>query len=50
MNFNHGGLTIKYDAAKSVLKLRLGDEIRLTAAAFQQIATAFLMEIAEKYS
>lgn len=50
---NRGALaadkTIKYDPAKSVLKLRVGDTIALSAADFTRLAAAFLTEIEQKY-
>ncbi len=41
--------TIQYDPAKSVLKLRIGDEIKLTQADFTRLVSAFLAEIEHKY-
>jgi hypothetical protein len=42
--------TIKYDQARSVLKIRVGDEIKLNDADFMRLASAFLAEIERKYS
>ncbi len=39
---------IRYDAAKSVLGLEIGDRIALTADAFEQIAKAFLEDVEKK--
>ncbi len=42
--------TIKYDAAKSVLKYKIGDQIKLNEADFLLMYTAFFVEIEKKYS
>jgi hypothetical protein len=42
--------TIKYDAAKSVLKYKIGDAIRLIAEAFATLFEAFFEEIEAKFS
>ena len=39
---------IKYDAAKSVLGLEIGDRIALTADDFEQLSAAFLEEVLQK--
>jgi hypothetical protein len=41
--------TIKYDPAKSVLKYRIGDEIKLTEADFILLSAAFFAEIERKF-
>jgi hypothetical protein len=41
--------TIKYDSAKSVLKYKVGDEIKLNEAGFLLISKAFFTEIESKY-
>lgn len=41
--------TIKFDSAKSVLKYRVGDEIKLSEADFILISSAFFAEIERKY-
>lgn len=41
--------TIRYDPAKSVVKYRLGDEIRLTEAEFFRLSAAFLDDIERKF-
>jgi hypothetical protein len=41
--------TITYDATKSVLKLEIGDEIRLSAESFQRLSTAFFADLREKF-
>jgi hypothetical protein len=41
--------TIKYDAARSVLKLAMGDRIALSAAGFRRLAAAFFDEIGAKF-
>ncbi len=42
--------TIKYDPAKAVLKLKLGDPIRLSQADFVNLSKAFLAEIESKFA
>ena len=41
--------TIKYDPAKSVLKLPIGHEIKLTASAFQKLMDAFFSDLEAKF-
>lgn len=41
--------TIKYDPAKSLLKYRIGDEIKLNATDFMRLSAAFFAEIESKY-
>jgi hypothetical protein len=42
--------TIKFDPAKSVLKYRVGDEIKLNAPDFMRLSSAFFAEVESKYS
>ncbi len=50
---NHGVMaadkTIKYNPSKSILKLQVGQEIRLTESDFVLLVTAFLAEIETKF-
>ena len=51
---NHNGRmsadkTIKYDAAKAVLKYRIGDAISLNVADFTRLSAAFFAELERKY-
>jgi hypothetical protein len=41
---------IKLDPAKSVLGLKVGDDIRLTTHDFKRLADAFFNEISVKYA
>lgn len=41
--------TIKFDPAKSVLKYKVGDEIKLNEEDFALISKAFFAEIESKY-
>ena len=41
--------TIKYDPAKSVLKYKIGNEIKLDAAAFTKLYKAYFAKIESKY-
>ncbi len=51
---NHGVLgvdkTITYTPEKSVLKLRIGDDIRLDEAQFRRLFSAFFAEIENKFT
>lgn len=38
-----------YDAARSVLKLALGDEIQLSVESFRKLSRAFFDELREKF-
>jgi hypothetical protein len=42
--------TIKFDPAKSVLKLKIGDEIKVTEADFVRLYRAFFSEIEAKFT
>jgi len=50
---NHGVMaadkTIKYNPAKSILKLQVGHEIKLTESDFVLLFTAFFAEIEAKF-
>jgi hypothetical protein len=41
--------TIKYDPTKSVLGLRIGDDIQISEAGFKRLANAFFAEIEAKF-
>ncbi|MGH6855057.1 MAG: hypothetical protein ACREDX_03430 [Aestuariivirga sp.] len=41
--------TIKYQPEKSILKLKIGDEIKLTPESFGKLAGAFFREIEAKF-
>jgi hypothetical protein len=41
--------TIKYDPAKSVLKYKVGDDIKLNEEDFELLSKAFFAEIEKKY-
>jgi hypothetical protein len=41
---------IRYDPAKSVLKYKEGDEIRIKELDFSKLSNAFFREIEKKYS
>jgi len=47
---NSAGATTKLSPEKSVLKLRAGDEIRLTEVDFMRLSTAFFAEIEKRYA
>ncbi|MBC7870536.1 MAG: hypothetical protein H7Y09_06825 [Chitinophagaceae bacterium] len=42
--------TVKLDPAKSLVKVKVGDEIKLNEADFLRIFPAFFAEIERKYS
>jgi hypothetical protein len=44
-----GNTVIKYVPEESVLKLNIGDRIRLSAAQFERLAKAFLADIERKF-
>jgi hypothetical protein len=44
-----GNNVIKYRPEKSVLKLELGDPIRISAAEFERLSTAFLADLESKF-
>lgn len=50
---NHGVMfadkTIKFNPAKSILKLQVGDEIKLTESDFVHLFAAFFAEIETKF-
>ncbi len=41
--------TIKYDPAKSVFKIKIGDKLSLSSDGFARLAAAFFAEIERKY-
>jgi hypothetical protein len=41
--------TIKYDPAKSVLEIRIGDKLSLSSEDFARLSAAFLAEIERKF-
>lgn len=41
--------TIRYDAARSILKLKVGDEIVLSAESFERLLNEFIEELRTKY-
>ena len=45
----HGNKVIKYVPAQTVLKLEIGDQIRLDPAQFERLANAFFAEIEAKF-
>src|SRR6266487_25004 len=47
---NSAGGSLKLPTEKSVLKLKVGDEIKLSEADFVRLATAFFAEIERKYT
>ncbi len=50
---NHGVMsadkTIKYNPSKSILKLQIGEEIKLTESDFVRLFRAFFAEIETKF-
>jgi hypothetical protein len=44
-----GNNVVKFVADESVLKLEIGDPIRLTASDFERLASAFFAELEEKF-
>jgi hypothetical protein len=44
-----GNNVIKYKPEESVLKLELGDPIRIRAAEFERLSTAFLADLESKF-
>ena len=46
---NSAGSGIKLPPEKSVLKLEVGDEVRLTEADFAQLSTAFFAELEKRF-
>jgi hypothetical protein len=44
-----GNTVIKFISDQSVLKLEIGDQIRLSAAQFQRLSKAFFSEIQAKF-
>ena len=46
---NSAGASIKLPTEKSVLKLKVGDEVKLSEAGFVRLSKAFFAEIEKKY-
>jgi len=44
-----GNNVIKYIPDQSVVKLKIGDRIRLTAEQFERLSAAFFQELARKF-
>ena len=47
---NSAGAGIKLAPEKSVLKLKVGDEVKLSEGDFVRLAAAFFAELEKKYS